>query len=134
MTTDLDPEDFDSAMGINRRQISAEQTRKFETYVAEIFTAYGMDLDTPSTRETPKRFIKAMFDATEGYDGDPKLLKVFKTECRGGPDFRLRRLHSRFHREGGWGGGSGAQPELRRRSHYDPPPHALGEDSLPAKP
>ncbi len=92
MTSDLDPEDFDSAMGINRRQISAEQTRKFEKYVAEIFGAFGMDLDTPATRETPKRFIKALFDATEGYDGDPKLLKVFQTECRGGPDCRVSQL------------------------------------------
>ena len=89
MISDLDPDDFDSAMGINRRQISAEKTRKFEGYVSEIFTAFGMDPDTESTKDTPKRFIKALFDATEGYDGDPKLLKVFKTERRGGPDCRL---------------------------------------------
>ncbi len=92
MTSDLDPEDFDSAMGIHRRQVPAEQISKFEKYVAEIFAAFGMDLDTPATRETPKRFIKAMFDATEGYDGDPKLLKVFKTECRGGADCRLSQV------------------------------------------
>ncbi len=79
MSTDLDPEDFDSAMGILRRQVPADQIRKFENYVAEIFEAFGMELDTPSTKETPQRFIKALFDATEGYDGDPKLLKVFKT-------------------------------------------------------
>jgi GTP cyclohydrolase I len=30
-----------------------------------------------------------LFDATEGYDGDPKLLRVFETECRGEPDCRL---------------------------------------------
>ena len=88
MTSDLDPEDFDSAMGITRRNVPAEKIRKFESYVAEIFEAFGMDLDTPATTETPKRFIKALFDATEGYDGDPKLLKVFETECRGGPDCR----------------------------------------------
>ena len=92
MTSDLDPEDFDSAMGIHRRQIPPEQISKFEDYVAEIFAAFGMDLDTPATNETPRRFIKAMFDATEGYDGDPKLLKVFQTECRGGPDCRVSQL------------------------------------------
>ena len=92
MTSDLDPDDFDSTMGIIRRQVSAEQISKFEGYVAEIFTAFGMDLDTPSTKETPKRFIKALFDATEGYEGDPKLLKVFETECRGGADCRLSQV------------------------------------------
>ncbi len=92
MTTDLNPEDFESAMGINRRQVPAEQISRFEGYVAEIFAAIGMDLDTPATEETPRRFIKAMFDATEGYDGDPKLLKVFQTECRGGPDCRVSQL------------------------------------------
>ena len=92
MTSDLNPDDFESAMGITRRQVPAEQIRKFENYVAEIFAAFGMDLHTPSTEETPQRFIKALFDATEGYDGDPKLLKVFKTECRGGPDCRLAQV------------------------------------------
>ncbi len=92
MTSDLDLDDFTSAMGVIRRQVSPEQIRKFEDYVAEIFTAFGMDLDTPATEETPRRFIKAMFDATEGYDGDPKLLKVFQTECRGGPDCRVSQL------------------------------------------
>ena len=53
MNSDLDPEDFDSAMGINRRQVSAEQIRKFEGYVSEIFGALGMSLDTPATLETP---------------------------------------------------------------------------------
>jgi GTP cyclohydrolase I len=36
--------------------------------------------------------VRALFDATEGYDGDPKLLKVFHTECRGGPDCRLSQV------------------------------------------
>ena len=92
MTSDLEPDDFKSAIAINRRQVSDEQIRKFRDYVAEIFTAFGMDLDTPSTKETPQRFIKALFDATEGYDGDPKLLKVFETECRGEPDCRISQV------------------------------------------
>ncbi len=51
-----------------------------------------MDLNTPATTETPQRFIKALFDATDGYDGDPKLIKVFGTECRGDPDCRLSQV------------------------------------------
>jgi GTP cyclohydrolase IA len=75
-----------------RRQISADQMSKFEGYAAEIFSAIGLDLDTPATRDTPRRYIQALVDATEGYDGDPKLLKVFKTECRGDPDCHLSQV------------------------------------------
>ena len=65
------------------RHISDEQIHKFEGYAGEILSAFGLDLNSPATKDTPRRFIKALFDATEGYDGDPKLLKVFDTECRG---------------------------------------------------
>ncbi|HEX5165929.1 MAG TPA: GTP cyclohydrolase I [Thermomicrobiales bacterium] len=74
------------------RQLSPEQVRRFEGYAAEIFAACGMDLDTPSTRDTPRRFIRALYDITAGYDGDPKLIKVFDTECRGGSDCRLSQV------------------------------------------
>jgi GTP cyclohydrolase I len=76
---DSDERDFQAAIELHRRHISDEQIRKFEGYAAEIFTTFGLDLNTPATRETPRRFIRALFDATEGYDGDPKLLKVFGT-------------------------------------------------------
>ena len=66
--------------------------RQFEGYVAEILTAFGMDTDTPATRDTPRRFLRAMFDSTDGYEGDPKLVTVFDTECRGGPDCRLSQV------------------------------------------
>jgi GTP cyclohydrolase I len=89
---DSDERDFQAAIELHRRHISDEQMRKFEGYVAEIFSAFGLDLNTPATRETPQRFVRALFDATEGYDGDPKLLKVFGTECRGGPDCRLSQV------------------------------------------
>lgn len=77
---------------LQKRKISEQQYRKFEGYAAEIFTAFGLDLDTASTKDTPRRFIKALFDATEGYDGDPKLLRVFETECRGEPDCHLSQV------------------------------------------
>jgi len=87
-----DDQDYIESIESKRRQISAEQIEKFENYAAEIFSAFGMDLTTPSTQDTPRRFIRALYDATEGYDGDPKLLKVFKTECRGDPDCRLSQV------------------------------------------
>lgn len=74
------------------RHVTDGQLRRFEGYVGEIFTAFGMDLDTPSTADTPRRFVQALFDATDGYDGDPKLLRVFDTECRGEPDCRLAQV------------------------------------------
>lgn len=86
------PEEIQAAMELNRRQISEEQLRKFEGYMAEIFTVMGLNLNTPATVDTPRRFVRALYDSTEGYDGDPKLLTVFHTECRGGPDCRLSQV------------------------------------------
>jgi GTP cyclohydrolase I len=69
---------------LRERQIEAEDWRRFEGYVAEIFAALGMDLDTAGTRDTPRRFLEALYDATSGYDGDPKLLTAFPAEGHGG--------------------------------------------------
>ena len=63
------------------REITDAQRRRFESYAAEILQALGMDLDTPGTLDTPRRFVQALFDATDGYEGDPKLVTVFPTEC-----------------------------------------------------
>ncbi len=87
-----DEEEFLKAMELKRRAVSPEQMRKFEGYMAEIFSAFGMDLNTPGTHETPHRFVKALYDITSGYEGDPKLLKVFETECRGGMDCQLSQV------------------------------------------
>ncbi|MGQ0602122.1 MAG: GTP cyclohydrolase I [Anaerolineales bacterium] len=89
---DFDDQEFLAAMELRRRRISEDQIRAFEGHVSEILTAFGLDLNTPATRETPQRFVQALFDSTEGYDGDPKLLKVFATECRGGSDCRLSQV------------------------------------------
>jgi GTP cyclohydrolase I len=89
---DTDEQDVRAVMHLHRRSISEEQMRQFESDVAAIFTAFGLNLNTPATRETPRRFLRAMLDATEGYEGDPKLLTVFETECRGGPDCRLSQV------------------------------------------
>ena len=68
------------------REITPEEWSRYERYVGEIFTAFGMDLETPGTRETPKRFLRAMFEATAGYCGDPKLHTAFPSERPAGVD------------------------------------------------
>src|SRR3954471_15418409 len=65
---------------LHHRRLSPEQLSRFEEYASEIFGALGMDVDTPSTRETPHRFITALIDATSGYEGDPNLVTVFDAE------------------------------------------------------
>ena len=62
------------------RDLSPEDWARYERYVGEIFSAFGMDLDTPGTRATPRRLLEALYDATAGYDGDPKLRTAFPTE------------------------------------------------------
>lgn len=67
---------------LSPRRVNPEDWLRFEQSMAEIFAAFGMNLETPATARTPERFLKALYDATEGYDGDPKLLTAFPTECR----------------------------------------------------
>jgi len=89
---DQDDLEYRKSMELNMRHISDEQLRRFEGHAAEILSAFGLDLNTPATKDTPRRFIKALYDATEGYDGDPKLLRVFETECHGEPDCHLSQV------------------------------------------
>jgi GTP cyclohydrolase IA len=87
-----DPEDTTAWETAAARHIAPDQWEKFESYMTEIFTAFGLDLDTPGTLRTPERYLRAMFDSTSGYDGDPKLLTAFPTECDGGPDCRVSQV------------------------------------------
>ncbi len=75
-----------------RRHVDDRDWQRYEGYVAEIFSAFGLDLDTPGTAPTPTRFLRAMWDATGGYDGDPKLLTAFPTECHGGSNCELAQV------------------------------------------
>ncbi|HHU36382.1 MAG TPA: GTP cyclohydrolase I [Treponema sp.] len=84
--------EYTEAMKLRPRNVSDIDFAKLEGYAAEIFSTFGLDLDTPSTRDTPQRFIKALFDITEGYDGDPKLSKVFDTECEGTTDCKYSQV------------------------------------------
>jgi GTP cyclohydrolase IA len=64
----------------DERTIMPEEWARYERNFAEILAAFGMDLETPGTRETPRRFLRAMFEATAGYDGDRKLRTAFPSE------------------------------------------------------
>jgi len=74
------------------RDLSPEDWTRYERYVEEIFAAFGMDLDTPGTKDTPRRFLQAMFDATAGYDGDPKLRTAFPSERPEGVEGRHQQI------------------------------------------
>jgi GTP cyclohydrolase I len=62
------------------RKISPADWQRFERSIGEILSALGMELNTPGTHDTPRRFLQAMFDATAGYDGDSKLRTAFPSE------------------------------------------------------
>ncbi|HPC21633.1 MAG TPA: GTP cyclohydrolase I [Phycisphaerae bacterium] len=85
-------EDLHPGAAATSRRLSEQQARTFEGYIAEILAACGLNLELPPTADTPRRFLQALLDATEGYEGDPKLVRVFDTECRGGSDCRLSQI------------------------------------------
>jgi GTP cyclohydrolase I len=64
-----------------REPLSEQEIEKFEGYAAAIFSRMGMDLASPGSRETPRRWVTALWDMTEGYDGDSKLSTLFPVEC-----------------------------------------------------
>ena len=66
-----------------QRDIAPEDWERYRASVAEIFEAFGMELDTPGTRDTPERFLRALYEATSGYDGEPKLATTFPAESNG---------------------------------------------------
>jgi GTP cyclohydrolase I len=71
------------------REIAPEDWDRYCGNLAEILDALGLPLGTPGTRDTPERFLRALFEATAGYDGDPKLVTTFPTEsdAAGGQPF-----------------------------------------------
>lgn len=89
---DYDDFSMDELLQLNQRKVSEADLKKYQGYMAEIFSAFGMDINTPSTKDTPRRFIEALYESTSGYEGDPKLIKAFPKECRGEPDCRLSQV------------------------------------------
>lgn len=78
----VDPEETSPWEQVAPRLIDDADWLRFQGYVAEIFTTFGMERNTPGTERSPERFLKALYDATAGYEGDAKLLTAFPTECR----------------------------------------------------
>lgn len=74
------------------RAIDPDLRQRFEGYLSEILGSLGMDLNAPGTAETPRRFLQALIDATDGYEGDPKLVTVFPTECHGDASCELAQI------------------------------------------
>jgi GTP cyclohydrolase I len=62
------------------RTITDEQWARYQGYMAEIFAGMGMTSGAPGTRDTPRRFLEAMYDATSGYEGDSKIPVSFPNE------------------------------------------------------
>ncbi len=62
------------------RDLDDDDRERYEAYLGEILSALGMNLDTAGTRDTPRRLLQALYDATAGYDGDPKLRTAFPSE------------------------------------------------------
>jgi GTP cyclohydrolase IA len=86
---DLEGRDWERVLP---RRMSEADWKRFEGYMSEILQALGMSLDTPGTASTPLRYLHAMFESTEGYEGDAKLVTAFPTECAGGPDCDLSQV------------------------------------------
>jgi GTP cyclohydrolase I len=85
-TSSVDPEETTPWEQVRPRQVADADWERYRGYMGEIFDAFGMRLGTPATERTPERFLKALYDATAGYEGDPKLMTAFPTECRCDPD------------------------------------------------
>jgi GTP cyclohydrolase I len=64
------------------RRIGDADWRRYEGYLGEILEALGLESDTPGTRGTPRRLLRALFDSTAGYDGDAKLFTAFPSEAK----------------------------------------------------
>jgi GTP cyclohydrolase I len=74
------------------RAIAREDWKRYRNSIAEIFSAFGMDMNTAGTRATPERYLRALYDATAGYDGDRKLLTSFPAESRDAPESVLSQI------------------------------------------
>ena len=64
-----------------RAPLSSEEREQFESYIARIFHRLGIDLDSDACKRTPHRWLQALVDMTDGYNGDPNIAVVFHREC-----------------------------------------------------
>lgn len=64
------------------RSISESDRARYEGYIGEILTAFGMHLSDPGTRSTPRRWLKAPRESTTEYQDDPILRQEFRADIR----------------------------------------------------
>jgi GTP cyclohydrolase IA len=64
-----------------RQPLTEEERTKFEASIAEIFSRLGMDLKSEGCKATPRRWLQALVDMTDGYNRDPKVGTIFPREC-----------------------------------------------------
>jgi GTP cyclohydrolase I len=88
----IDPRGLSEQLELRHRSISPEQRERFEGWIAEILETMGLDLSTPGTLDTPRRFVQALQDATDGYEGDPKLVTIFPNEDGDADDYGLAQI------------------------------------------
>lgn len=69
-----------------RDPLTTEERTRFEQYASEIFSRMGLNIRSQAGQDTPRRWVIALWDMTEGYDGDPKLSTLFPVECPICPD------------------------------------------------
>ena len=53
------------------RTVAPEQWERYEGHIAEIFESFGMPLDTPGTKDTPRRFLRALAKASHTIHEEP---------------------------------------------------------------
>jgi hypothetical protein len=58
---------------VRPRRIEPERLAKLEGYARETFETLGMEVSAPGTMRTHQRSVRALIDATEGYEGDANL-------------------------------------------------------------
>jgi len=90
--TSTDPEETTAWERVSPRHVDDADWLRYEGYMREIFGALGMNLGSDATKRSPERFLRALYDSTAGYEGDPKLMTAFPTECRCDADCMLAQI------------------------------------------
>ncbi|MEU8875970.1 hypothetical protein AB0D24_33435 [Streptomyces javensis] len=54
------------------RRISPDSGGGFEEHMREVPTAPDMPHGTPSAVDTPRQFLRVLYEATSGYEGDTR--------------------------------------------------------------
>src|SRR5689334_1154276 len=75
-----------------RRPLDPAERARYEAMLGDLLGRLGLDVNTPSTIDTPRRMLEALVEATDGYDGDPKLITAFPTECHGGSSCEIAQI------------------------------------------